>query len=43
MLLPISARFASSCSRNGISAAAIDTSCSGATSMNSIRSGASSG
>src|SRR3989454_1795260 len=32
MLEPMSARLASSCSRNGISAAAIDTSCSGATS-----------
>ena len=43
MFEPMSARFASSCSRNGISAAAIDTSCSGATSMKSIRAGASSG
>ena len=43
MFEPISARLASSCSRNGISAAAIDTSWSGATSMKSIRSGASSG
>ena len=43
MFEPISARLASSCSRNGISAAAIDTSCSGATSMKSIRSGGSSG
>ena len=33
MFEPISARFASSCSRNGMSAAAIETSCSGATSM----------
>ena len=33
MLEPISARLASSCSRNGMSAAAIETSCSGATSM----------
>ena len=43
MFEPISARLASSCSRNGIRAAAMDTSCSGATSMNSIRSGLSSG
>jgi len=33
MLDPISARFASSCSRNGINAAATDTSCFGDTSM----------
>jgi hypothetical protein len=33
MFEPMSARFASSCSRNGMSAAAIETSCSGATSM----------
>ena len=33
MFEPINARFASSCSRNGMSAAAIETSCSGATSM----------
>ena len=43
MLEPMSARLASSCSRNGISAAAMETSCSGATSMKSIRSGGSSG
>ena len=39
MLEPISARFASSCSRNGISDAATDTACDGATSMYSMRSG----
>ena len=33
MFEPISARLASSCSRNGMSAAAMETSCSGATSM----------
>ncbi|CFP61306.1 Uncharacterised protein [Bordetella pertussis] len=33
MLAPISARLASSCSRNGISDAATDTICDGATSM----------
>jgi hypothetical protein len=43
MLEPINARLASSCSRNGISAAAIDTSCSGATSMKSILDGGSIG
>ena len=43
MFEPIRARLASSCSRNGISAAAMETSCSGATSMNSMRSGGSSG
>jgi hypothetical protein len=43
MFDPMSARFASSCSRNGINAAAIETNCSGATSMKSIRSGGSSG
>ncbi len=43
MFDPMSARFASSCSRNGIRAAAIETSCSGATSMKSIRADASSG
>ena len=43
MLLPISARLASSCSRNGISAAAMDTNCSGATSMKSMRLGGSNG
>ena len=39
MLEPMSARLASSFSRNGISAAATDTSCLGETSMNSIVSG----
>ena len=43
MLLPMSARLASSCSRNGMSAAAIETSCSGATSMKSMRDGGSNG
>ena len=43
MLEPMSARLASSCSRNGISAAAMETSCSGLTSMKSIRLGGSSG
>ena len=33
MLAPMSARFASSCSRNGISAVAIETICFGETSM----------
>ncbi|EWS65700.1 hypothetical protein Y695_01045 [Hydrogenophaga sp. T4] len=33
MLAPISARFASSCSRNGTSEAATDTICAGDTSM----------
>ena len=40
MFEPISARLASSCSRNGISDAATDTICAGATSMYSILSGA---
>ena len=40
MFEPISARLASSCSRNGISEAATDTICEGATSMYSILSGA---
>ena len=35
MFAPISARFASLCSRNGISAVETDTICAGATSMNS--------
>ncbi len=35
MFEPMSARFASSCSRNGMSAAATETSCFGETSMNS--------
>jgi hypothetical protein len=39
MLAPISARLASSCSRNGISEAATDTICAGATSMYWTRSG----
>jgi hypothetical protein len=39
MLAPISARFASSCSRNGTSDAATDTICIGATSMYWMRSG----
>ena len=39
MLAPISARFASSCSRNGTSEAATDTICAGATSMYWMRSG----
>ena len=39
MLEPISARLASSFSRNGISAAATDTSCLGETSMKSMVSG----
>ena len=39
MFEPISARFASSCSRNGISEAATDTICDGATSMYWMRSG----
>ena len=39
MFEPISARLASSCSRNGISDAATDTICDGATSMYSTRSG----
>ena len=39
MLEPIRARLASSFSRNGISAAATETSCLGETSMNSIVSG----
>ena len=39
MFEPISARLASSCSRNGISEAATDTICEGATSMYSILSG----
>ena len=36
MFAPISARFASLCSRNGIIAVAIDTICAGATSMKSM-------
>ena len=36
MLAPIRARFASLCSRNGISAVATETICAGVTSMNSI-------
>ena len=39
MLEPISARLASSCSRNGISEAATDTICEGATSMYCTSSG----
>ena len=39
MLAPISARFASSCSRKGTSEAATDTICAGATSMYWMRSG----
>ena len=39
MFEPINARFASSCSRNGISDAATDTICAGATSMYWILSG----
>ena len=39
MFEPISARFASSCSRNGISEAATDTICFGDTSMYLILSG----
>ena len=39
MFAPISARFASSCSRNGISAAATLTVCFGETSTKSTRSG----
>ena len=39
MLAPISARFASSCSRKGTSEAATDTICVGATSMYCMRSG----
>ena len=39
MFEPIRARFASSCSRNGISEAATETICEGATSMYSILSG----
>ena len=39
MFEPINARFASSCSRNGISEAATDTICDGATSMYWMRSG----
>ncbi|MNL03849.1 hypothetical protein D3C87_1243970 [compost metagenome] len=39
MFAPISARFASSCSRNGTSEAAADTICDGATSMYCTRSG----
>ncbi len=35
MFAPMSARFASSCSRNGIRAVETDTICAGATSMNS--------
>jgi hypothetical protein len=42
MFEPISARFASSCSRNGISDAATETICFGETSMYWIRSGGSS-
>ena len=42
MFEPISARLASSCSRNGISEAATETICDGATSMYSTRSGATS-
>ena len=38
MLAPISARFASSCSRNGTSEAATDTICAGDTSMYWMRS-----
>ena len=40
MLAPMSARFASSCSRNGISAVATETSCFGDTSMYWTSSGA---
>ena len=40
MFAPISARFASLCSRNGISAVATDTICAGPTSMYSISFGA---
>ena len=40
MFAPISARFASLCSRNGISAVATDTICAGATSMKSTSFGA---
>ena len=39
MFDPMSARFASSCSRNGMSAAATETICLGDTSMYSTRSG----
>ncbi len=39
MLAPISARLASSCSRNGISAVATDTICRGETSMYSTPAG----
>src|SRR5581483_322489 len=40
MFAPISARFASSCSRNGMSAVETETICAGATSMNSTSFGA---
>jgi hypothetical protein len=40
MFAPMSARLASLCSRNGISAVATDTICAGATSMNSTSFGA---
>ena len=40
MFAPISARFASLCSRNGIRAVATETICAGATSMNSTSFGA---
>src|SRR5213082_2957838 len=40
MFAPISARFASSCSRNGMSAVDTETICAGATSMNSTSFGA---
>ena len=43
MFEPIRARLASSCSRNGISAVATDTTCLGLTSMYSIWSGRASG
>jgi len=43
MFEPMRARLASSCSRNGMSAAAMDTSCSGATSISSMSSGFSNG
>ncbi len=40
MFAPISARFASLCSRNGISAVDTETTCAGVTSMNSTSFGA---
>ena len=43
MFEPMSARFASSCSRNGMSAVATDTTCLGETSMYSIWFGRASG